>query len=48
MFQSGDLVNPTRRSLFSQRMLEKKESVYASRRKAPLGNIRHMFVIYNY
>ncbi|KAK2547717.1 EF-hand domain-containing family member B [Acropora cervicornis] len=34
---SGDLVNPTRRSLFSQRMLEKKESVYASRRKAPLG-----------
>lgn len=39
---SGDLVNPTRRSLFSQRMLEKKESVYASRRKAPLGKFAHV------
>ncbi|XP_068752255.1 EF-hand domain-containing family member B-like [Montipora capricornis] len=35
---AGDLVNPTRKSLFSQRMLEKKESLYASRRNAPLGS----------
>lgn len=36
--QAGDLVNPTRKSLFSQRMLDKKESLYASRKNAPLGN----------
>lgn len=35
--QAGDLVNPTRKSLFSQRMLDKKESLYASRKNAPLG-----------
>jgi len=34
---AGDLVNPTRKSLFSQRMLDKKESLYASRKNAPLG-----------
>lgn len=36
--QAGDLVNPARKSLFSQRMLEKKEGLYASRKNAPLGN----------
>lgn len=36
--QAGDLVNPTKKSLFSQRMLDKKESLYASRKNAPLGN----------
>ncbi|KAL9958296.1 hypothetical protein ACROYT_G035296 [Oculina patagonica] len=35
---AGDLVNPTRKSLFSQRMLEKKEGLYASRKNAPLGH----------
>lgn len=34
---AGHLVNPSRKSLFSQRMLEKKESIYASRKNAPLG-----------
>lgn len=34
---AGDLVNPTRKSLFSQRMQDKKESLYASRKNAPLG-----------
>ncbi|EDO30325.1 predicted protein [Nematostella vectensis] len=32
-----DLVNPTRKSLFAQRMLEKKEGLYASHKNAPLG-----------
>lgn len=36
-FVAGDLVNPTRKSHFSQRMLDKKESLYSSRNNAPLG-----------
>ncbi|KAJ7351913.1 hypothetical protein OS493_034518 [Desmophyllum pertusum] len=35
---AGDLVNPSRKSLFSQRMLDKKEGLYASRKNGPLGS----------
>lgn len=38
---AGQLVNPSRKSLFSQRMLDKKESIYASRKNTPLGNFIH-------
>ncbi|XP_031556686.1 EF-hand domain-containing family member B-like [Actinia tenebrosa] len=34
---AGDLVNPPKTTLFSQRMLDKKEAIYASRKNAPLG-----------
>lgn len=37
-FQAGDLVNPLPKSHFAQRLLDKKESVYASKRTAPLGS----------
>uniref|UniRef100_A0A8C7WPB0 EF-hand domain-containing protein n=1 Tax=Oryzias sinensis TaxID=183150 RepID=A0A8C7WPB0_9TELE len=34
------LLNPPQKTLFQEKMLEVKESVYASRRKAPLGRSR--------
>ncbi|KXJ08719.1 EF-hand domain-containing family member B [Exaiptasia diaphana] len=34
---AGDLANPPKKSLFAQKMLEKKEGTYASSQKAPLG-----------
>ena len=38
LFQAGELVNPEPKSHFAQHLLDKKESVYASKRTAPLGS----------
>jgi hypothetical protein len=38
-FQAGDLVTPPKRTLFAQKMLEKKEGIYASCNNAPLGTV---------
>ncbi|XP_071502668.1 EF-hand domain-containing family member B-like [Diadema antillarum] len=35
--KAGDVVNPQPKTLFEQRLAEKKESLYASKQKAPLG-----------
>lgn len=37
-FQARDLANPRPKSLFIQRLHDKKEDLYASKKKAPLGN----------
>ena len=37
--QAGDLVNPVPKTAFRQRMEDKKESLYLSKKKAPLGKI---------
>jgi hypothetical protein len=34
---SGELANPSPKTLFQQRMLNKKESLYFSHNKGPLG-----------
>ncbi|XP_071943653.1 EF-hand domain-containing family member B-like [Antedon mediterranea] len=35
--QAGNLVNPDPKTLFNQRYLDKKESLYANKQRAPLG-----------
>ncbi|ELU02812.1 hypothetical protein CAPTEDRAFT_212959 [Capitella teleta] len=37
-YMAGGLVNPEPKSLYQQRMLEKKESLYATHKRAPLGS----------
>lgn len=37
--QAGDLVNPVPKTAFCQRMEDKKESQYLSKKRAPLGKI---------
>ena len=39
-FILGKLVNPTPKSLFNQTQLNRKEALYASHQRAPLGQVR--------
>lgn len=41
VFQDRSLLNPPEQTLFQEKLLELKESVYTSRKKAPLGRSRH-------
>ena len=42
--QAGDLVNPIPKTAFRQRMEDKKESEYLSKKKAPLGEVLLFYV----
>ena len=44
--QAGDLVNPIPKTAFRQRMEDKKESEYLSKKKAPLGEVL-LFYVWN-